>query len=853
MTRHLLGALCLFLLVRGAAPAFGMSYPVALDLTALATKAERIVVGRVMSRAGGRDSLGLPATVYRLRVERVLKGRAPRRLVIKQFGVPVAIEDPATGVVTFPIDGMPVYAPGRRYLLFLNGTSDVGFTSPVGLAIGAFEVLPGDLAQNGLRNAGLGLESRGPLPLARLVRETRRRVRRLPGDHRAASSLPPESAARYQTIVDQGLQPRPLANPGALFNGNVFRWNVPSADNPGGTLAAVPWDVETGTLGSASNAAAKAAVAAAFAKWSAPSTTTIVISGTPGSLGIDVDNTCPGSTCYSNFYFGVTDGLSPVIFDNDGSITNALTGSFCGFGGQAGFHGSTSDGGLTWTLEGAMVLDGAWLGGVCGSLSLADFGTTITHEAGHFLGLGHVVVNGELVMNNEPYGSFGVPPCASVEMMLSNAIPGCVRPNVLQKDDIASISQLYPSASFAATTAAITGHVYASDGSTAVNCGNVILRNDADPFFDAVGGISGISKDFGTPPAGQPGLYRARGLTSGADYLVSVNQIPAFATGGSGLTSLCNTGPPTLPGPEEHYNAAGESANPAIDNPDCYCPVTATGTVSGIDMILNSAPGSGASCGGPPCGTIATTTTTTITTTTTSTTTTTVIAAVGHLKCYKIKDARAKASYTLDLLANVPGFANELGCTLKLGAKEICVEVGKQNVSPPPPGGGPASPPNAGSVFLSYGIKCAKPTLPAKPFVDQFGSGSFVASKASTLLVPALPGPANDHFKCYKTKDPRPKASYTADLLAGVAGFANELGCTIKLGAKRVCVQVSKQNVTPAPPGGGPGPGPGSGAKFLSYKLKCPKGVLPPASFTDQFGAGTFTPGSARTLLVPAS
>jgi hypothetical protein len=90
------------------------------------------------------------------------------------------------------------------------------------------------------------------------------------------------------------------------------------------------------------------------------------------------------------------------------------------------------------------------------------------------------------------------------------------------------------------------------------------------------------------------------------------------------------------------------------------------------------------------------------------------------------------------------------------------------------------------------------------------------------------------------------------DLVAGVGGFVNETGCSVKLGAKLVCVQVTKQGVTPAPPGGGPGPGPDSGAIFLSYKLKCPTSTVSPAAFTDQFGSGTFTPKAAKTFLVPA-
>jgi hypothetical protein len=250
---------------------------------------------------------------------------------------------------------------------------------------------------------------------------------------------------------------------------------------------------------------------------------------------------------------------------------------------------------------------------------------------------------------------------------------------------------------------------------------------------------------------------------------------------------------------------------------------------------------------------VTTTTVTTTSTTTTSTTSTTIPAAVGHLKCYKMKDPRPKATYTLDLLAAVGGFPNESGCTLKLGAKRICVEVSKQNVSPVPPGGGPFPPPNAGSVFISYKLKCPKQIVPSNVRVDQFGVSTVSVGTATELLVPASPGPANDAFKCYKARDSRAKNSYTMNLIAGVSGFTNEFGCSIKLGSSRICVQVTRQNIVPTPPGGGPGPGPGSGAKFLGYKLKCPKQSVPGGTFGDQFGTGSFTPSKAATLLVPAS
>ena len=68
-------------------------------------------------------------------------------------------------------------------------------------------------------------------------------------------------------------------------------------------------------------------------------------------------------------------------------------------------------------------------------------------------------------------------------------------------------------------------------------------------------------------------------------------------------------------------------------------------------------------------------------------------------------------------------------------------------------------------------------------------------------LIDPVSAQVSDHLKCYKVKDSRPKASYDADL----QGLAPEPGCTIKVPAKLLCVETTKTNVQPTPPGGGSG------------------------------------------------
>jgi hypothetical protein len=108
-------------------------------------------------------------------------------------------------------------------------------------------------------------------------------------------------------------------------------------------------------------------------------------------------------------------------------------------------------------------------------------------------------------------------------------------------------------------------------------------------------------------------------------------------------------------------------------------------------------------------------------------------AVADHLKCYKVKDPQAKASYTADL----GGLIAEPGCTIKVPAAMACVPATKVNVNPaPPPGTGATGAPNA---FGCYKIKCPKATLPALPLNDQFGSRSVTPQAPKLLCAPAPP------------------------------------------------------------------------------------------------------------------
>ena len=351
--------------------------------------------------------------------------------------------------------------------------------------------------------------------------------------------------------------------------GQPYRWAN------GGTN--IPFNPDQGGLGPLNNAAAVAQVTNAFGQWANVSTSTVTHLNA-GLLPLDVDE--------SNFLPfldpAAPDGRSAIVFDEDGAIFDLLFGPGSGVLGFAGPEWINTTNGQI--IEGVSFMNGGAFLGV-DPFPITEIQALLVHEFGHYQNLAHTVINGQVAgfgdfSGPEPNDTFPIPPLVNrIETMYPflfiNGGQGTVH-----KDDISSISSIYPEPTFASSTGTITGRIIAPNGTTLVTGVNVIARNVANPFDDAVSALSSDYTDSFVQGGPFVGVYTFRGVTPGAQYAIYVDEIIA---GGF------NTPPAALPGREEFYNGVNESFNSATDDPAVFTPVSvaAGGTASGIDIIFN--------------------------------------------------------------------------------------------------------------------------------------------------------------------------------------------------------------------------------------------------------------------------
>lgn len=108
--------------------------PVSLDH--LVDNSAVIFEGTCVGNRTERDAgTGLVVTYTLFSVRDVIKGNAATVHEIKQLGGSV----PGSGMA-YRVDGVPTFAVGESYVVFLAGVSSAGFSSPIGLSQGRFAI-----------------------------------------------------------------------------------------------------------------------------------------------------------------------------------------------------------------------------------------------------------------------------------------------------------------------------------------------------------------------------------------------------------------------------------------------------------------------------------------------------------------------------------------------------------------------------------------------------------------------------------------------------------------------------------------------------------------------------------------
>ena len=224
-----------------------------------------------------------------------------------------------------------------------------------------------------------------------------------------------------------------------------------------------------------------------------------------------------------------------------------------------------------------------------------------THEFGHAINLSHSQVNGPMVYQSYTYAPYqpGIKGCvapvhrydypdglgatpadpSTLETMfpfIDNWGDAAAEQSTIDHaDDMAAISNLYPTADYASSRGSISGVLRLKDGQTEFSGINVIARNVNDLMGDAVSAMSG---DQTQGQIGPDGRFTINNLTPGQQYVVHIEEI---TSGGYPTT------PQMMMSQGEYWNAV-EGTDPAVDVACDATPIVAeAGVTKTADITYN--------------------------------------------------------------------------------------------------------------------------------------------------------------------------------------------------------------------------------------------------------------------------
>lgn len=295
--------------------------------------------------------------------------------------------------------------------------------------------------------------------------------------------------------------------------------------------------VDLGKLGVLSEEQARGVVAFGVAEWNGVETSTISLEA-PQFLDRDVVSALdPYIAAFNQF----SDGIFPIVFDDDGSITDSRMG--VGAGDHTfGFAGSfTADG--FFYQEGFVVLNGRTTS--TRSDPEGIYQEVATHELGHMIGLSH---------SQSSVGAVFPIMYPTVQEFPTNG---------LQADDATAVSLLYPIDGYLQATGTISGSVFDVAGNPMSGVNVVAVDSATRRVYSTTSDYySGGSLNFQNPPA-RTGAYQLEGLPPGT-YYVRVEPVNEKHRNGSSVASYRTPLNTTIW--REWYNGSEESGEMYVDN-----------------------------------------------------------------------------------------------------------------------------------------------------------------------------------------------------------------------------------------------------------------------------------------------